>query len=113
MYSKAGDFETAEEILLDLVRSSCNPDHIDPTAFSILMTGYNLHHQPRKTLITFNRVQNPDAISYLLVFQACAQSKDLEQGKRLVEKLDKSKINLRKEFKLQTALFDVSRGRFE
>jgi len=108
MYSKAGDFETAEEILLDLIRSSRNPDHIDPTAFSILMTGYNLHQQPEKTLITFNRVQNPDAISYLLSFQACSQLKDLEQGKRLAEKLAKSKINLRKEIKLQTALFDVS-----
>ncbi len=111
MYSKAGDFKIAEEILLDLVESlpfSVNPDHIDPTAFSIIMTGYNLHHQSRKTLITFNRVQNPDVISYLLVFQACAQLKDLEQGKKFVEKFEKSKINLREEFKLQTILFDVS-----
>jgi hypothetical protein len=112
MYSKAGDFETAEEILLDLVQSLpflANPDHIDPTTFSILMTGYNLHHQPRKTLMTFDRVQNPDVISYLLAFQACAQLKNLKEGKRLVEKLEKSTINLREEFKLQTALFDVSR----
>jgi hypothetical protein len=128
MYSKAGDFirgnfffvfyfslfyllNLAEEILSDLITSlptTLNPHHIDPTAFSILMTGYNLHQQPEKTLITSNRVQNPDAISYLLSFQACSQLKDLEQGKRLAEKLAKSKINLRKEIKLQTALFDVS-----
>lgn len=110
MYSKSGDFETAEEILSDLVASlplSAHPDHIDPTAFSILMTGYNLHHQPERTLMTFNRAQNPDAISYLLAFQACSQLKDLKQGARLVEKLAKSKIDLRQEFKLQTALFDV------
>jgi hypothetical protein len=103
--------DLAEEILADLITSfplSTNPHHIDPTAFSILMTGYNLHHQPEKTLLMFTRVQNPDAISYLLSFQACSQLKDLEQGNRLAEKLAKSKINLRKEFKLQTALFDVS-----
>jgi hypothetical protein len=109
MYSKAGNFHLAEEILLDLITSSTNLHHIDPTAFSILMTGYNLHHQSEKTLITFNRVQKPDAISYLLAFQACSQLKNLEQGKQLAEKLVKSNINLRKEIKLQTALFDVSR----
>jgi hypothetical protein len=107
--------DLAEEILADLITSlplSTNPHHIDPTAFSILMTGYNLHHQPEKTLRMFTRVQNPDAISYLLSFQACSQLKDLEQGKQLAEKLAKSKINLRKEFKLQTALFDVSQEEF-
>jgi len=73
------------------------------------MTGYNLHHQLEKTLTTFDRVQHPDAISYLLSFQACSQLKDLQRGKRLVKKLEQSNIDLRKEFKLQTALFDVSR----
>ncbi|CAF1246072.1 unnamed protein product [Rotaria sp. Silwood1] len=99
-----------EKILSDLIASlslSINPHHIDPTAFSILMTGYNLHHQPEKTLIIFDRVQYPDAISYLLVFQACSQLKDLQQGKRLVNKLAQSNIDLRKQFKLQTALFDM------
>lgn len=101
----------AEEILSDLITSlpiSNNPHHIDPTAFSIIMTGYNLHQQPEKTLTTFDHVQYPDAISYLLVFQACSQLKDLQRGKKLVDKLKQSNIDLRKELKLQTALFDVS-----
>ncbi len=97
----------AEELLCDLIKSP-NLDHIDPTAYSILMTGYNLHHQPEKTLKMFYSVQHPDAISYLLSFQACSQLKDLQQGKILVEKLVQSNINLQKEFKLQTALIDVS-----
>ncbi len=102
----------AEEILSDVIKLlpiSINPRYIDPTAFSVLMTGYNLHHQLEKTLTTFDRVQHPDAISYLLCFQACSQLKDLQRGKRLVKKLEQSNIDLQKEFKLQTALFDVSR----
>ncbi|CAF0935559.1 unnamed protein product [Rotaria sordida] len=80
MYSKGGYFDLAKKILSDLIASlpiSTNPHHIDPTAFSILMTAYNLHHQPEKTLITFDRVRYPDAISYLFSFQACSQLKDL------------------------------------
>lgn len=111
MYSKAGNFILAEEILSDLITSlstTTHPHHIDPTAFSILMTGYNLHHQPKQTLTTFNRIKNPDRTSYILAFQACSQLKDLEQGNKLVEKLLKSNINLQKDIKLQTALFDVN-----
>jgi hypothetical protein len=91
----------AKEILSDLITSlpvSPNPRHIDPTAYSILMTGYNLHNQPEKTVMTFDLVQYPDAISYLLSFQACSQLKDLQRGQIFA--------------KLQTALFDVSRKRF-
>ncbi|CAF0805064.1 unnamed protein product [Rotaria sordida] len=103
MYSKGGYFDLAEKILSDLIASlpiSTNPHHIDPTAFSILITGYNLHRQPEKTLITFDRVQYPDAISYLFSFQACSQLKDLQQGKRLINKLAQLNIDLRKQFKL-------------
>ena len=95
----------AEELLFDLIKSP----NLDPSAYSILMTGYNLHHQPDKTLKMFYSIQRPNAISYLLSFQACSQLKDLQQGKILLEKLGQSNINLQKEFKLQTALIDVSR----
>ncbi len=101
----------AEEILSDLIKPlsiSSNPHHIDVTACSILMTRHNLHHQPNKTLMIYNSIQYPDAISYLLSFRACSQLKDLEQREILVDKLEKLNINLRKEFKLQTALFDVT-----
>ncbi|CAF4375005.1 unnamed protein product, partial [Rotaria sordida] len=92
-----------KKILSDLIASlpiSTNPHHIDPTAFSTLITGYNLHHQPEKTLITFDRVRYPEAISYLFSFQPCSQLKDLQQGKRLINKLVPSNIDLRKQFKL-------------
>ncbi len=56
----------------------------------------------------FDSVQYPDSISYLVPFEACSQLKDLQWGKRLV----KSNINLRSEFRLQAALFDVIRERF-
>ncbi|CAF1373777.1 unnamed protein product [Rotaria magnacalcarata] len=110
MYSKAGYFDQAEQILADLLASlptSTQPHHIDPTVFSIVMTGYNLHRQPDKTLITFDRIQCPDAISYLLAFQACALLKNLQKGKELAKKLEKLNIDLGKNFKLQTALFDM------
>jgi hypothetical protein len=101
----------AEEILSDLIKPlsiSSNPYHIDLTVYSILMTRHNLHHQPNKTLMIFNSIEYPDAISYLLSFRACSQLKDLERKEILVDKLEKSNINLRKEFKLQTVLFDVT-----
>lgn len=103
-------FIVAEKILSDLIETlPDSPDlhHIEPTTFSIIMAGYNLHHQPSKTLATFDRIKKPNAVSYLLAVQACSKLKDLQRGKYLVNKLLQSNIDLHKNYKLQTALFDV------
>ncbi|CAF4243967.1 unnamed protein product [Rotaria magnacalcarata] len=94
MYMKCGDVDSAREMFDGL-------KHRTVVEYNVLMTAYNNHQNPQRTIDLFNGMQEtdkikPNNISFILFFQACIQLQLFEQGKALHEELKQKTSNYMK-----------------
>ncbi|CAF0935814.1 unnamed protein product [Rotaria sordida] len=85
VYMKCGDVDSARD-MFDLLK------HRTVVEYNALMTAYNTHQYPQRTIDLFYEMREKDKIkpnntSSMLFFQACVKLQLFEQGKALHEEL--------------------------
>jgi hypothetical protein len=71
------------------------------------MKGYNNAEKPLITLSIFDKIPQPDAISYLSAINACAQIAMLRRARNLYEQISRNFPSYQKDIRIMNALIDM------
>jgi hypothetical protein len=71
------------------------------------MKGYNHAQKPLITLSIFDKIPQPDAISYLIAINSCAQIAMLRRARILYEKILRNLPSYQKDIRIMNALIDM------